>query len=48
MSKELRGLCLIINMEKFDNPRRFEERMGSSVDAANLKDLVAELGFEVD
>ena len=48
MTKELRGLCLIINMETFDNPRKYEERTGSSVDAGNLKDLATELGFEVE
>ena len=35
-------------METFDNPRKYEERTGSSVDAGNLKDLATELGFEVE
>ena len=46
MTKEVRGLCLIINLEKFDDPNT-DNRAGSSVDAKNLEKLSTELGFEV-
>ena len=46
MTKKVRGLCLIINLEKFDHPDH-KDRDGSGVDAKNLKKLTSELGFEV-
>ena len=46
MTKAVRGLCLIINLEKFDDPDT-DDRSGSSVDAKNLEELAKELGFEV-
>ena len=46
MTKEVRGMCLIINLEKFDDPDH-KDRDGSGVDAMNLKKLTTELGFEV-
>ena len=46
MTKEVRGLCLIINLEKFNDPNT-DDRTGSGVDAKNLEKLAAELGFEV-
>ena len=46
MTKEVRGLCLIINLEKFDDPVH-RDRDGSGVDAKNLQKLTSELGFEV-
>ena len=46
MTKAIRGLCLIINLEKFDDPDT-DDRNGSSVDAKNLEELAKELGFEV-
>jgi len=39
-----RGLCLIINNEKFDF---LKERRGSTADATNLKALFTDLGFDV-
>ena len=44
MSKKPRGLCLIVNNEKFDSG---DEREGSAVDAANLEYLFTALGFQV-
>ena len=46
MTKAVRGLCLIINLEKFESPE-IDDRNGSSVDAKNLEGLAKELGFEV-
>jgi len=44
MTKRPRGQCLIVNNEVFDH---MKERRGSSADAANLKYLFTDLGFEV-
>ena len=44
MYKKVRGKCLIVNNEKFDN---HQEREGSAVDAANLEFLFGKLGFQV-
>ena len=45
MTKEIRGLCLIINLEKFHDSSK--DRAGSGVDAKNLEMLTTELGFKV-
>ena len=45
MSKKVRGQCLIVNNEKFDDG---DEREGSAVDAANLEFLFGKLGFQVN
>ena len=45
MTKELRGLCLILNLEKFHDSTR--DRAGSGVDARNLEMLTTEFGFKV-
>ena len=44
MTGRPRGLCLIINNEKFDF---LKERRGSTADATNLKALFTDLGFDV-
>ena len=44
MLKKVRGQCLIVNNEKFDNG---EERKGSAMDAANLEFLFGKLAFQV-
>jgi len=44
MTRRPRGLCLIINNEKFDFHK---ERRGSSADATNLEALFTDLGFDV-
>ena len=45
MTKEIRGLCLILNLEKFQDSTR--DRAGSGADAKNLEMLTTEFGFKV-
>ena len=40
----IRGIVLIVNMEKFVNPEVCSSRLGSRVDEQNLKKLYEELG----
>ena len=44
MCKAVRGQCLIVNNEYFDNRN---DRRGSDVDATNLDTLFGQLGFQV-
>ena len=46
MTKSKRGLCLIIDNEKFENDV-LPFREGSHIDANNLDILFTELGFDV-
>ena len=49
MVKKQRGVCLIVSIEKFDEPSdgkcAHEDREGADVDRENLKELFHQLGF---
>jgi len=47
MTSTPRGFCLIINNQRFANPKKFRFRRGSRADAYRLKEVFTQLGFLV-